>query len=748
MRLLALILAALAVFWTESGYGESWRNLASPESPHLMEVETGQTLFGEPHPESLLLLGEGWREPAIKRLAVLDEYLWATSLVSTASLTIVNPRPLILEIHMHPMLVPDLGPQEVEIVLNGHRLGACEFDLAEGWSAKRFRFAVPVNVQRQGQNELFFNSRYAVSGVQMGTAPDGRVFSFGLRGFGLFEPEAEGPVPSLKPLLEGERILMPPNTRLHFPFRVPSQGGLRFTVDAPQGPGAEAAQILLRRETIEGVVEESIYPGTGAGDALDVAIIGAPEEVVSLVFSSSGALGELYWPSPQLHGPGLTVKKGPLEEARAPEARNVILIICDAMVKTGLHSYGYHRPTSPAMDRLAAEGVQFMNPMSAASYTYSSTWSLLTSLYPSQHKAPDAPLQVVPEAPRLQQVLSNAGIRTGVVSAQHWIGPTYGTTDGFDEYHRAIESAEVLLTAADPGLLTDLALDFLERHKDERFFLYLHHRPPHEPYYPPEAFANTFTLDPAGIMDPTAAVMGGVKDETLTLPRESMLHMRARYDENLLGVDAEIERVIQKLHELELDEDTLVIITSDHGEAFMEHGFLSHGRTLYDEVVSVPLIFWGADIEQIFPKQPTMPTTTVHLYPSICEALGVPVPEGIAGKSLFQVHEYTSDDVLSFAKGCWLLQTHLWDPLEAFWWERYKLIRDTVSNRVEVYDLHRDPREKSDLSRLRPVLRDYLLAHGEAWLREQSVYERGDAIMLDIENDQESVELLETLGYL
>lgn len=747
MRFSAFVVAA-ALLVSGFSHAETTRNLARPATPHLVEVETGETLFGAAHPASLSLLGKGWREPIIKRLVVLDEYLWATSLVSTASLTIVNPRPLILEVHLHPMLVPDLGPQEVKVVWNGHHVGTCAFDLSQGWSARKWRFALPVDVQKAGQNELTFNSRYAVSGLQVGTAPDGRVFSFGLRGFGLFEPDAEGPVPAVKPLLEGERILMPPNTQVHFPFRVPAEGELRFTAAAPEGPGADAARIFLRRETLDGVVEETIYPQNGEGADLDVALVGAPGDIVSLVFSSSGAAGETHWPQPQLAGPGPARQKGPQQEAKAPEARNVILIICDAMVKTGLQSYGYHRITSPVMDRLAAEGVQFMNGMSAAPYTYSSTWSLVTSLYPFQHNAPETPLKVAPEAPRMQQVLSEAGIHTGVVSAQHWIGPAYGTTEGFDEYHRAIESADVLQTAADPGLVTDLAVDFLERNKDERFFLYLHHRPPHEPYYPPEEYANVFTLDPANIMDPTVSIMGGVKNETLTLPREPMLHMRARYDENLLGVDIEIEKVLEKLRELALDEDTLVIITSDHGEAFMEHGFLSHGRTLYEEVVSVPLIFWGAGVEDVLPKQPALPTSTIHLFPSICEALGVPVPEGLAGQSVFQPREYTSDDVLSFAKGCWMMDTHVWDPLEAFWWERHKLIRDTVSNRVEVYDLHRDPHEKSDLSRLRPVLRDYLLAQGEAWLRQQSVHALDEGVMQEIEADQESIELLETLGYL
>jgi arylsulfatase A-like enzyme len=424
-----------------------------------------------------------------------------------------------------------------------------------------------------------------------------------------------------------------------------------------------------------------------------------------------------------------------------PQARNVVLLVLDACRADTLGCYGYGRDTTPFIDTLARSGLTFDRAYAAAPYTYSSTWSLYTSLYPYQHGAPMTPWRPSDSVPTLQKTLSNSGIITGLVSANPWFVNT-GLASGFDEFLPALE--KILNQNAphrNPGGVTHRAVDFMFRHREQRFFLYAHYFIPHEPYLPPAPFANRFSIDIAQTMPATSEEIWRVNFKERGITSEELQQLKARYDETVLSVDTEVANICKAIETLRLSEDTVVIVTSDHGDSFMEHDVLSHNLTVFDEVTHIPLIVHGNVISTWANSRRKDIVRNVDIYPTICELMRVDPPSSIEGKSLFAASSHDDDQVYAFAQA-----TFDRNPVEAYWWQRYKLIRDDNSPVVQVYDLVNDPTETSNLANADPVLTHWLVANARAWKQDHTTHcvaPRNDVIISpDIANQ------LKSLGYV
>ena len=224
------------------------------------------------------------------------------------------------------------------------------------------------------------------------------------------------------------------------------------------------------------------------------------------------------------------------------------------------------------------------------------------------------------------------------------------------------------------------------------------------------------------------------------ITREELNQLKARYDEGLLSVDAEVAQLCQALHDLEIADKTMVIVTADHGESFMEHGVLSHNLTVYDEVTRIPMVFSGPMLKPRAGARVSRIVRNVDYYPTICAAMGVTPPETLVGRNLFAAPA-SNAGIQAFAQA-----TYDRHPLEAYWWDRYKLIRDDYSAKVEVYDLLADPRELSSLVAVAPVLTDTLLANAKHW-KERGA-ERAVAPEEDVVISPEISKQLRSAGYL
>jgi arylsulfatase A-like enzyme len=302
---------------------------------------------------------------------------------------------------------------------------------------------------------------------------------------------------------------------------------------------------------------------------------------------------------------------------------SVLVIVVDTLRADHLGCYGYGRPTSPALDRLASEGALFERAFSQSSWTKPATASLFTGRFPLQHQAlyersrlPDAET-TIPEA------LRQRGYRTAVLSANPWVTPEYGFDQGVDDFVSVYDErftrvtlfmtvlkrisqvvdgklrlynkvkylvlGELSTTARDVRLV-DAAVAWLGAHGARPFFLYLHMMSPHHPYDPPKPFDRF-------VPDPQHAPVKNYPHKRYEffahgdpLPEPDLADMVARYDGDILHADTEIARLLAALDREGLARTTTVVVTADHGEEFYDHRNWGHGQSLYNELIHVPLI--------------------------------------------------------------------------------------------------------------------------------------------------------------
>lgn len=264
-----------------------------------------------------------------------------------------------------------------------------------------------------------------------------------------------------------------------------------------------------------------------------------------------------------------------------PRPENVVVVVIDTLRSDHLATYGAARQTAPFLDRLAREGAVF-DGLSPTSWTKPATASLLTGLHPLRHQAvgrlDGLPDQVVTLAERLQK----EGYRTLGVSANGWISGAFGFDQGFTELilQDSVAHAEDVNT----GLLP--LLDELK----PPFFLYVHYIDPHAPYEPRTAWDG-------GELPASLRAQGPVSIESLDpfsfrrRPPELLARARDLYDGEIRGADRGLEQLAGALKKRGLLERTVLVVTSDHGEEMEDHGRMSHGLSLYEEVVRVPLVF-------------------------------------------------------------------------------------------------------------------------------------------------------------
>ncbi|HEX3529643.1 MAG TPA: sulfatase [Thermoanaerobaculia bacterium] len=264
---------------------------------------------------------------------------------------------------------------------------------------------------------------------------------------------------------------------------------------------------------------------------------------------------------------------------------NVVLVVIDTLRPDHLATYGYGRDTAPFLGSLARQGVVF-DGLSTSSWTKPATASLLTGLLPVRHQAFARRDRLPADVVTLAQRLKDLGYRTVGASANGWVSPTFGFDRGFDTF--------LLEENVSAGVLVDdllHRLDGLQTPLRPPYFLYLHLIDPHLPYDPPRAWDG----------GPLPAALRGHPvtldevDATHVRQRSPELMARARdlYDGEIREADRGLETTVRWLTGHGLMRGTVLVATADHGEEMGEHGRMSHGQTLYEEVVRVPLVVYA-----------------------------------------------------------------------------------------------------------------------------------------------------------
>ena len=378
--------------------------------------------------------------------------------------------------------------------------------------------------------------------------------------------------------------------------------------------------------------------------------------------------------------------------AQPPGPPGVVLIVLDSAGARHFGSYGNARPTTPRIDALAKENTLFEQAHAQASWTLPSTASLLTGRYPPRER--QHLIQVTGET--LATRLQTHGVRTAGFSENPFVTADFGFARGFEVFR---EHFPKRLHEANPRdyprvasqTTVDEATTWLSAHRTEPFFLYVHLLPPHCPYPAPPPFGGRFDPDYTGTVEGLPDTLLRINEGTLAITRRDLRHLRRQYHENLAYGDDQVGRLLDALDRLDLRARTMVIVTADHGEGFREHGLMLHSRTLYQELIHVPLVVrFPAGTGRLPARWPGI--VELRAVPAtVARAFGLEATPGLlevlrgGGPSQPVARSWTGEGEQS---------------LGALRTERYKVIVDRRARRLELYDLSRDPREQTDLARV------------------------------------------------
>jgi arylsulfatase A-like enzyme/uncharacterized membrane protein YbhN (UPF0104 family) len=410
------------------------------------------------------------------------------------------------------------------------------------------------------------------------------------------------------------------------------------------------------------------------------------------------------------------------------ERPNVILVMVDTLRADHLSCFGGAQPT-PALCSLADGGGARFEGFSHASWTKPATASLLTSTLPSSHGVMSKQAALSPEALLISEVFSAQHYATGGIVSNVNLSPSFGFDQGYDEYHYlgpdylfgATDSSSKLITyqlsrrvyfKLVPGLrvgdfyqdaetVNGVAFDFLERHRNARFFLFLHYMDPHDPYfehpYDGKGIARVGNQDP----DPSQTA-----------------EMHRLYRGEIQYLDGQFAKLLAKIRELGLWDDTLIALVADHGEEFYEHGGFWHGTTLYDEQIHVPVLFKWSRHEAGAPRGDGALVRIMDVAPTLIARSGAAVPpsmqgidlaRGLAGRSAPERMVFSEED-------------HEGNVLRAVRTEEWKWIEANPGNprglpEHSLFHVARDPAEKEDLHEQDRQVADELRTHADAQQR-------------------------------
>jgi arylsulfatase A-like enzyme len=674
-------------------------------------------------PQALPFLAEGWSygEPAPDG----SLFRWAVS--ERAAFRFVSEREgaHLGYLECEPFLYPGSPAQFLAVIVNGTELAP--FELRPG----RDRYPVELPLAR-GENEIELRFRYA--GTPTRSSKEKRPLA---AAFYRFEVPYEPWTARVGPFgaIEGG-VYVPSGGTLSFFLELPKSARLRL------GAGSEEAAPLRAPSGAEVTVtvsaeEREIWSERFAlsrigGETWERELPEAPDSPVEVSFQP-GSHDLLL--RPEILAPRVNVE--PESNDRPERARNIVVIVLDGASALRMGLYGGDDGATPTIDALGRESVVFDSAVSQAVYTIASIGSLLTGQYPDRHQSVSFADRLRDDVVTLPSILGRGGYRTAAFAGNAVVSKTFGLDRGYEKFVPVWESEGY--TGHGDSVVSAFE-GWLESRPEEPFFAYIHLREPHFPYNPPPPFDTRFGPDspyPSGLEDSALVEVLNRKAAAGEPPvAEVLARVRALYLGNLAYADSLVGRILTKL-----DPETIVILTSDHGEALFEHGFLGHNTQLYEESIRIPLLIKGPGLT---PRRVSDLVELIDLTPTIVELAGLAnVPEAarFQGRSLVPaLAGKRLPEKLAFSRTLWA------KPRYSVRNERSKLIWDSRTGATELFDLENDPEERASLTN--PALEGYLKQELFLWYREQERLKAVDPSPDDAVLSEEERRELESLNYL
>ncbi len=440
------------------------------------------------------------------------------------------------------------------------------------------------------------------------------------------------------------------------------------------------------------------------------------------------------------------------------QRKNIILICLDTLRADHLGCYGYPKNTSPNIDSLAVESVSFLNTYASSPWTLPSHVSLFTSLSGVRHQVYYHDDKMEPSLVTLAEILRKNHFFCPAFTGGGFVSSAYGFSKGFDVYREG-EGGVFHQNSAE--LVFQIVSRWLERNGDKNFFMFIHTYQPHDPYACPYPYKTMFLDDkPKWRHLNFSGYLGGKERIYRKLPEKERQNILGLYDGEIRYADERLVKpLLDKLKEMNLYDQTMVIFTSDHGEEFYDHGSWLHGQNLYDESLKVPLIikfpeskFAGKRVESF--------VRLIDIMPTILDELAIDFSEfELEGESLLPLlkEEAPQDRMFLADIGSNVLNSHVPQKMTISL-GKYKLILNKPYSQedlqfflspppsipsVELYDLSQDPAEKRNIAAEKRNLVAQLTKKIEE-LYQQAWKRKEEKVKIDEELKRE----LKALGYI
>ncbi|MEJ2720475.1 MAG: sulfatase-like hydrolase/transferase, partial [bacterium] len=448
-------------------------------------------------------------------------------------------------------------------------------------------------------------------------------------------------------------------------------------------------------------------------------------------------------------------------EARSERHKidRVIFIVVDTLRPDALSCYSPQGTDTPNMDLLAEDGILFTDAISSGPWTLPGMASLLSGLSPAVHQTVDNNSALPDSVRTLAEYMMRAGYSTAAIGSNIVLTDRRNFSQGFGEYHWFPVPADdaslgkgILRRVfpsryrpdASTSELTDIAIEWLTENRDRDFFLWLHYFDPHHPYSPPPEFLPR--SQPPASMGPVFKSRKKIQSGNLRLSAEEREWVHQLYLGEVRYVDANIGRLVDSLKNLHIYDESLVVLVSDHGEEFWDHGRFEHGHSLYDELLHVPLIVKLPFSSVTTRIETTVPTESVT--PTILDLCHVAFDaQHMDSPPLSSLWSGDAEPVSFgsiFASG-----TLYYEEQEALYFGNLKYVRQLVTDRDELYDRITDPAELNSLAladtaavnRAKRILRERSSAAEEL----RAYY---GIVGAEAQYDDETIRRLKSLGYL
>jgi arylsulfatase A-like enzyme len=396
---------------------------------------------------------------------------------------------------------------------------------------------------------------------------------------------------------------------------------------------------------------------------------------------------------------------------------NIIFVSFDTLRARNVHFMGYERTTSQTLDRLAQKGFVFTNAITVAPWTLPSTMSWFTGVYPSTHQVLNKYRvvgqnrevitnlsDVSPQLTTLAEVLHSHGYRTAAFTGGAGVDSQFGFDKGFEQYFDDINFGGFADSAP-------RALDWVAQHKDEHVFMFLHGYDVHGQYVPEGGYDHRFVdFEYKGKLTGSKKEQEGLREEGVmqggvALTPEDVRFLKDLYDEKVQRADEQLAQFLEEYQNLGLMGKTILIITSDHGDEFYEHGRIDHGHSLYDELLQVPLLIIVPGLSQKIEIHDQV--RSIDLFPTILSlaqiGVGASISAQLEGTSVVPLMQGNHENRDVFSETDYLYGVQLRSVRTNDSW---KVIANIGNGITEAYNLlsdklEKNPLQNSDVSRLK-----------------------------------------------